>query len=63
MSRSAAGPVLVVEDDDDTREAVHRALAHGGWQVAEANNGRVALQRLAEVKPAAATGWSRARSS
>ena len=62
-ARSAAGPVLVVEDDDDTREAVHRALAHGGWQVAEANNGRVALQRLAEVKPAAATGWSRARSS
>ena len=52
-SRSVAGPVLVVEDDDDTREAVHRALAHGGWQVAEANNGRVALQRLAEVKPAA----------
>ncbi len=50
---SAAGPVLVVEDDDDTREAVHRALAHGGWQVAEANNGRVALTRLAEVKPAA----------
>ncbi len=52
-AKSAAGPVLVVEDDDDTREAVHRALAHGGWQVAEANNGRVALQRLAEVKPAA----------
>ncbi len=52
-NRSVAGPVLVVEDDDDTREAVHRALAHGGWQVAEANNGRVALQRLAEVKPAA----------
>ena len=51
--RAAAGPVLVVEDDDDTREAVHRGLAHGGWQVAEANNGRVALQRLAEVKPAA----------
>lgn len=34
-------------------EAVHRALAHGGWQVAEANNGRVALTRLAGVKPAA----------
>ena len=51
--RAAAGPVLVVEDDDDTREAVHRGLTHGGWQVAEANNGRVALARLAEVKPAA----------
>ena len=52
-ARAAAGPVLVVEDDDDTREAVHRALAHGGWQVVEANNGRVALQRLADAKPAA----------
>jgi len=52
-ARAADGPILVVEDDDDTREAVHRALAHGGWPVAEANNGRVALTRLAEVKPSA----------
>ena len=50
-ARSAVGPVLVVEDDDDTREAVHRGLANGGWQVSEANNGRVALERLAEAKP------------
>ena len=52
-TRAAAGSILVVEDDGDTRQAVVRALGNGGWEVVEAGNGRVALERLAEVKPAA----------
>jgi CheY-like chemotaxis protein len=44
--------VLVVEDDSNTRELVRSTLARHGWQVMEAENGRVALERVAERKPA-----------
>jgi signal transduction histidine kinase/DNA-binding response OmpR family regulator len=40
------GSVLVVEDDPSTRELMVRTLAGDGWKVAEAENGKVALQRL-----------------
>lgn len=44
-------PVLVVEDDADTREVMTRVLKKEGWDVAEAENGQVALERLGEVRP------------
>ena len=39
-------PVLVVEDDDATREALHYLLADSGYEVTEAINGVAALERL-----------------
>ena len=50
----ADGPrrVLVVEDDDSARDLIRRALEDEGWEVDEAENGRVALERLAEREPA-----------
>jgi PAS domain S-box-containing protein len=49
--RTAGSQVLVVEDDDATREMLRRTLANDGWQVTEAANGRVALDRVAEQTP------------
>ncbi|MCL4818816.1 MAG: response regulator [Vicinamibacteria bacterium] len=43
--------LLVVEDDAATRELVRRTLEADGWSVAEAENGRVALERVAERMP------------
>ncbi|NNJ08908.1 ammonium transporter [Chloroflexales bacterium ZM16-3] len=47
----AASNILVVEDDPSTREMLRRMLEREGWQVAEANNGEVALGRVAERRP------------
>jgi PAS domain S-box-containing protein len=44
-------PVLVVEDDPVTRDLFKRTLEKEGWEVAEAENGKVALQRVAEQIP------------
>jgi signal transduction histidine kinase/DNA-binding response OmpR family regulator len=44
--------VLIVEDDQQAREMLRRALAKEGWQVIEAENGRLALQRLNGQVPA-----------
>jgi signal transduction histidine kinase/CheY-like chemotaxis protein len=46
-----AGPVLVVEDDPPTREVISRILSKQGFTVVEAENGRVALERLGETAP------------
>ncbi len=43
--------VLVVEDDPATREIVCRLIEREGMQVYEAENGRVALERLAQAQP------------
>ena len=43
--------VLLVEDDADTRAMMVRALDKAGWEVAEANNGRQALDLMAQAKP------------
>jgi CheY-like chemotaxis protein len=43
--------VLIVEDDPRTREMLRRALTKEGWQVLEAENGRIALQRLEGLVP------------
>ena len=43
--------VLVVEDDPNTRDMVRRTLQSEGWQVEEAENGRVALERVSAHVP------------
>ena len=52
--RSAPAPlrVLVVEDEPMTREMLRRTLGKEGWTVIEAENGRAALERVAEDPPA-----------
>ncbi len=40
--------ILLVEDDDDTREMIGTMLRKVGWHVIMAENGRVALEQLAE---------------
>jgi PAS domain S-box-containing protein len=49
---AAGGRVLVVDDDPGTREVLRRALAKTGWQVDEAENGRLALERVRAGPPA-----------
>jgi GAF domain-containing protein/CheY-like chemotaxis protein len=44
-------PVLVVDDDAGLRQLVRRMLEPEGFTVVEAENGRVALERLADVRP------------
>ncbi len=44
-------PVLIVEDDAEMRELLRRRLEKEGWAVAVAENGRVALERMAENRP------------
>jgi signal transduction histidine kinase/CheY-like chemotaxis protein len=43
--------VLIVEDDEPTRALQRRALEESGWDVAEAENGAVGLERVSERKP------------
>ncbi|HET7248603.1 MAG TPA: GAF domain-containing protein, partial [Gemmatimonadales bacterium] len=49
---SATRSVLVVEDDAATRATLRRTLEQHGWEVDEAVNGRMALERIAERLPA-----------
>jgi DNA-binding response OmpR family regulator len=42
---------LVVEDDEVTRRSVCEILQKDGWTVVEAENGRVALDRVRESRP------------
>jgi CheY-like chemotaxis protein/anti-sigma regulatory factor (Ser/Thr protein kinase) len=42
---------LVVDDMEENREVLRRALEQEGWQVSEAGNGREALEKLAEQAP------------
>jgi PAS domain S-box-containing protein len=43
--------VLLVEDDLVTREIMRRMLEKEGWLVADAENGQMALERVAESRP------------
>jgi CheY-like chemotaxis protein len=45
------GRVVLVEDDADLRRSTREALTAGGWVVSEAENGRVALERVAAHAP------------
>src|SRR5262249_42671017 len=51
--RVAAGPtrVLVVEDDPDQLQSIGMALAQPNWQVVEATNGRIGLDKIREAAP------------
>jgi CheY-like chemotaxis protein len=51
LAGPASGSILVVEDHDDTRQMVRRALEKEGWKVAEASDGRVGLAKLKESQP------------
>jgi signal transduction histidine kinase/CheY-like chemotaxis protein len=44
-------PVLVVEDDETTRQMLRRHLEHEGWYVNEAANGREALEQVRAHEP------------
>jgi PAS domain S-box-containing protein len=50
--RTQGSSVLLVEDDEPTRTMVRRTLSRAGWEVAEAQNGRVALDALRANRPA-----------
>src|SRR5579859_3970987 len=43
--------ILVIEDDLNTREVVSRMLQKEGWEVQQAENGRVGLERVATTRP------------
>ncbi len=43
--------VLVVDDDPTVRAVVSQTLERAGWSIAEAENGRIALQRVAARRP------------
>jgi len=49
---AASQTVLVVEDDAPAREMFRRTLEKEGWKVAEAANGRLALEKIATEIPA-----------
>ncbi len=50
-TESAVSSVMVVEDNADNREMIYRQLTKAGWRVLEAENGRVALEMLANEQP------------
>jgi signal transduction histidine kinase/CheY-like chemotaxis protein len=43
--------VLLVEDDDSTREMLRRTLEKDGWHVAEAHNGHTAIMQVSYDQP------------
>jgi len=43
--------VLIVEDDERTREMLRRTLQKEGWQIREAANGRLGLEQLGHGAP------------
>jgi Amt family ammonium transporter len=43
--------ILIVEDDETTREMLRRTLEKEGWNIAEAENGRIALEKMAQSLP------------
>jgi PAS domain S-box-containing protein len=47
----SSGSVLVVDDNPGDRERLGRSLRSGGFEVVEAENGAVALERVAEKRP------------
>ena len=45
------GKILVIEDDEDTRELLRRTAEREGWVATEAQNGLVGLNKLAQEQP------------
>lgn len=50
-SREQASSVLLVEDDNMTRQMMRRALEKEGWGVIEAENGRIGLEMVLASPP------------
>jgi CheY-like chemotaxis protein len=50
-ARTNSPVALIVEDDAMTRSMFRRVLEAESWRVSEAENGRVALQRLTQMRP------------
>jgi signal transduction histidine kinase/DNA-binding response OmpR family regulator len=48
---SISGRALLVDDDEVVRRGARQALEAIGWQVSEAENGRVAVEALATARP------------
>lgn len=44
-------PVLVVDDDDNTRELLRQQLENANWRIIEARNGREALEKMVGEAP------------
>ncbi len=70
MGSGARGPVLLVEDDVETRLAYRMLLEHAGWSVDEADDGLQALRMINGVLPSIVVidisipgvdGWEMAR--
>ncbi len=49
--RKAPHTALIVDDDPASRDMLHRLLEGDGWTVAEAENGKIALELLRNEKP------------
>ncbi|MFC1679428.1 response regulator [Elusimicrobiota bacterium] len=49
--KDTAAPILVVEDEPVTRQMMATTLRRAGWNVAEAANGKAALELASETKP------------
>jgi PAS domain S-box-containing protein len=49
--QSVSGSVLIVEDDDNTRELLSRLLTREGWTVWQAENGRMGLESVLQNPP------------
>ena len=46
-----SAPALVVDDESANRDILRKGLERAGWPVVEAENGRAALERVAEAVP------------
>jgi CheY-like chemotaxis protein len=51
QSEQLPSHVLLVEDDSITRQMMRRLLEKEGWRIDEAENGRIALDKLKEHPP------------
>lgn len=51
MGSGARGPILLVEDDTETRLAYRALLEHAGWSVHEASDGEQALRMVDSALP------------
>lgn len=51
MDSGARGPILLVEDDAETRLAYRVLLEHAGWSVHEAGDGEQALRMVDSALP------------
>ena len=49
--RPAAGTVLVIDDDQDTRDRLRGFLKKDGWAVIEAENGQIGLDCVVATRP------------